>query len=82
MLRKIKDYAQRTKRLFFLEAFFPTLCKSYNLLHGTPVELINVVYRKEFTIQNIDRFHLYHPIKQINDHKVFRKQIDDIDYTN
>jgi hypothetical protein len=82
MLGKIKDYAQRTKRLFFLEAFFPTLCISYNLRYGTPVELMNVVYRQEFAIQNIDRFHIYHPIKQINDHKVFRSHIDDIDYTD
>lgn len=72
MIFKIKDYASTHNTLFFLEALFPTLCKSSGLVYHTPDELKHIVYRTNYMLKDIDTVHLYHPIKDVAIHKVYR----------
>ena len=75
LLSKIKDYVEKHKTFFFCEAFFPTICKSNGLLCDTPIELENIVYRKDYTIDDINTDNLYHPLKDINTHELYRNNL-------
>ena len=75
LILKIKEYASCHKTLFFLEALLPTLCKKYNLIYNTPKELIYITFRGKYTIKDITTIHLYHPLKNINIHTEFRKEL-------
>jgi len=72
MLYHIKEYANTYKSLFFLEALFPTICKGNNLKIYTPEEFINVQFRKDYTIYDINELNLYHPVKDMENHILFR----------
>ena len=73
LLSKIKEYALKYKTLFFLEALFPTICMKYKLTHCSPIEFSNIVYRYNYTIHDINKLYLYHPLKNIKSHLLFRK---------
>ena len=72
LLYYIREYANNNKTLFFLEALFPTLCKRYKLLYDTPVELKPIVYRADYHIPDINIHNLYHPVKNMMYHSLFR----------
>ena len=82
LLSKIKDYAIKYKTLFFLETLFPTLCKSNNLQYDIPDELHTIVYRKIYTIEDINKNNLYHPIKDITKHTLYRNKLDENTHTS
>lgn len=69
----IRSYANEHKTLFFLEALFPTIAIKNNLIYHNPDELNHIHYRDEFKEEHIDKNHLYHPVKDLNDHIHFRK---------
>jgi len=73
MLKQIDIYATKYKTLFFLEALFPTLCKKYKLHYDTPKELNQIIYRKDYTANDIDKTMIYHPVKNIEHHIKFRE---------
>lgn len=75
MLSKIKDYATIYKTLFFLEALFPTICKKNNLIYHTPPQFNSIIYRKDYNVNEINKFGLYHPVKNLNLHTLFRNII-------
>jgi hypothetical protein len=75
LLVKIKEYAARYKTCFFIEALFSTICKQSNLLYDTPSELVNIVYRRDYTEKDIDTSGLYHPIKDIAKQITFREYL-------
>lgn len=72
LLSKIREYALQHRTLFFLEALFPTLCKTYRLRYDTPDELRTIRYRYDYTIRDIDTKSLYHPVKDMSTHRYFR----------
>jgi hypothetical protein len=72
MLSKIKEYATAYKTLFFIEAFFPTICMRYHLKLDTPHELKYIVEKMEYTISELRTSYLYHPIKSIENHRLYR----------
>ena len=76
LLSKIKDYANKHKTLFFSEALFPTICKHYNLQYDTPNELINIVYRRDYKDRDINKFNLYHPVKNMPTQKRYREMLN------
>lgn len=78
LLSKIDNYAKYYKTLFFLEALFPTICMVNKLKYDTPKEFENVVYRKDYTVSDIKNGYLYHPIKDINKHTLYRESINKI----
>lgn len=73
LLRSIKAYAHTYKTLFFLEALFPTLCKSCGLVYDTPAELHAIHYRRDFAATDIVIANLYHPVKNLEQHIEFRR---------
>ena len=77
MLSKIKEYADKHKTLFFLEALFPTLCIKSKLLHKTPGELKNIVYRKKYNDTDINIYNVYHPVKKILKHTYYRNMLNE-----
>ncbi|RRC96667.1 hypothetical protein [Amphritea balenae] len=74
LLTHIKKYASDNKTLFFLEALFPTIAKSYNLKYSSPLELITVVWRRNWKEKLINTGFIYHPIKNIERHNILRKK--------
>jgi len=79
LLSKIKDYATTYNTLFFLEALFPTLCKYNNLIYDTPEELTTVTYREKYSTELINKVNIYHPVKGIKQHVVYRQILKDKD---
>jgi hypothetical protein len=75
LLSKIKDYANEYKTLFFLEALFSTICKANNLKYDTPSELWSISYRNNHLESDINICNLYHPVKDMNKHTIFRNML-------
>lgn len=73
MLFSIKKYVKYNKTLTFLEELFPTIAIKNNLTYFNPVELNEtIIYRHEWKIENINKNDIYHPIKNIEQHSLFR----------
>ncbi len=72
MIKCINNYATNNKTLFFLEALFPTIAIKNNLKCNNPIELKNIFYRRNFKKNAIDKINLYHPVKDFNNHIIFR----------
>jgi hypothetical protein len=72
----IEDYVNKNKTLFFLEAFFPSIAKHYNLKTiENPEEFLTVTYKEPIENLKINRYNLYHPAKKIDEHFNYRKVI-------
>ena len=72
LLERMKIYANKYNTIFFLEAFIPTIAIKNNLLIYHPEELNEIHYRYKFNKNNITSHKIYHPVKNINDHYIFR----------
>jgi hypothetical protein len=77
LLSKINEYSKVSKKLFLDEALFNTLALQYNLSVVTPVELETIVFRKDWTIDEIVPTNLYHPIKDVDQQVEFRKLLSE-----
>ena len=77
MLKAILKYATANKRLFFLEACFPTIAKSEKLIYKIPKELFFIQFNNTFLKHTtISSKNLYHPIKILSEHKVLRNRLN------
>lgn len=76
LLSCIKAYATQHHTLFFLEALFPTLAIQHQLSYVTPTEFDTVVYRHTYSKKDIHRLKIYHPVKNMNDHLLFRSSVN------
>lgn len=67
----INQYIQKYKSGFFIEFFFPILAKYYQLQIKELNEMSTIVYRKNWTIEEILEHpdYFYHPIKDIQQQK-------------
>ena len=72
LLGEVEKLVLKKKKLLFLEFMFNTLCNHSKLKQFSPKELEFIVYRKIYTKENILETHLYHPIKNIDTHLLFR----------
>jgi hypothetical protein len=72
LLIKIKEHVEKYKSYFFLEALFPTLCKSNNLLYDTPKSMKHVSFDYKFKSDEINQTNIFHPIKDLNLHNIYR----------
>jgi len=73
LLYHIFDYAIKYKQLFFIEAMFPTIAMTNNLQCDFPEELDTIEYRKDWSYAEINKTNIYHPIKNIELHKLLRE---------
>jgi hypothetical protein len=76
LLSKIRNYANENSTLFFLEALFPTICKKYNMKYDTPNEFKNIVYKKNYEYKDINENNLFHPVKDVTNHKYYRDMLN------
>jgi hypothetical protein len=75
MLQSIIDYAVKNHTLFFLEALFPTIAVKYNLCYyKNPEEFSTVTHRNLFELSIFNKTSLYHPVKNIESHKLLRTE--------
>lgn len=72
LLSIIHNYAHEHKTLFFLEALFSSLAKKYQVVYDTPDEMKTIVYRNSWTVDDLSRSNIYHPIKDLQQQLEFR----------
>lgn len=73
ILQVIKKFARKFHTLFLDEALFTTLAMKNNLNIKVIPELSTIVYRREWKLSDIKENNLYHPVKNINRQKHWRK---------
>ena len=76
LISAIKNYADTNKTLFFLEALFPTICMHHKLKYDVPTELTTVTWRKLHKPNEINKINIYHPVKNIKNHILFRNLLN------
>ena len=76
LLRCIEKYADENKNLFMNEALFNTIALHNSLEIIQPTELAGIVWRYDWQINEINKFCLYHPIKNISTQWIFRKALE------
>ena len=76
LLKNINVYANRNKKVFFIEALFPTIINHNNLTYFQPDELTNIKYRFEWNIDIVNKSHIYHPVKNQVNHIIFRNSLN------
>lgn len=72
LITKIKEYVDTYNTLLFHEIMFPTLCIQNKLIHNSPKEMKNIIYRNNYSINDIDSINMYHPVKDLAQHITFR----------
>jgi hypothetical protein len=76
-LQIIKEYASYNKKLFFLEAFFPTLAKCSNLdVVPNPSELLTITSISKFNYDKFNKTNLFHPCKDVKEHTFLRHYLN------
>ena len=75
LLQAIKNYSLKNKELFFLEALFPSITKANNLIYDCPAELKSIKYRTIWDSKSVNKFNLYHPIKDLEKHSEYRVKL-------
>ena len=76
LLQKIDDYVGESKTMVFIEAMIPTIAKHHKLIYEHPDEMNKTLqWRYDWNISNIERQNVYHPIKNIGNHKILRQEI-------
>jgi hypothetical protein len=76
VLKKIKEYANTYKTLFFHEAISPTICQHYKYNYKNPEELKTIEYRHNYDDTDINEKNLFHPVKDITKHAYYRDMIN------
>lgn len=72
LLHIIKNYRDNNNILAFYEAMFNTLAYQNNCKIDTPDELSTIHYRTSWDLNNLNLNNLYHPVKNIDSHIIFR----------
>jgi len=72
LLTKIIEYKNTKGQLFFIEAMFNTISLHEKLLIANPIELDTIHWKTDWKLNKLDMNKLYHPIKDIKDHKKIR----------
>ena len=75
LIGKMKEYADTHKTLFFLEAMFPTLCQHNKFEYKTPEAFANIVWRKNYSLSDLNKTQLFHPIKNLEMQRLFRSKL-------
>jgi hypothetical protein len=66
LLSCIYDYVNKYKQLIFIEMLFTSIAKANNLKCDCPHELVPVIYRYDWNVNNVNKLQLFHPIKDLN----------------
>ena len=76
LFKKIDEYVSESKTLLFIEAMIPTIAKHHKLKYHHPDEMNTTLqWRYDWNITNITPENIYHPIKNIENHKILRHEL-------
>jgi hypothetical protein len=75
LLDKVIKYKQTRGHLFFIEAMFNTIALQNDLEIRCPSELSTIHWRTSWPVSEIDIKKLYHPLKNIEEHKYIRETL-------
>jgi hypothetical protein len=79
LMEKIDEYVKNNNSLMFIEALFSTLSLHNGFKVDNPEELAtSITYDKKWNIGDIvDKRKIYHPLKKIEEHKLYRENKDE-----
>ena len=72
LIDEIRKFVLKENKLMHHEILFNTLSMKTGLHVETPIELTNIVYRKDYTFDDINIDYLYHPIKDLTIQNKYR----------
>jgi hypothetical protein len=72
LLSHLNEYVKRNKVLFFIEAMFPSIAHYHNLKYDSPSELVQIHWRKDWTIDELNQNQVFHPMKNMEQQREFR----------
>jgi hypothetical protein len=72
MMNSINNYAIKNKKIFYIEALFPTIAKKNNLIYSNPTELFNIQNSPNYERKDVNKTNIYHPEKDLNIHLYYR----------
>jgi hypothetical protein len=72
MLDEVVKYKNKKGALCFIEAMFNTIALHKGLIVDNPPELSTIHWRANWDINEINPTNLYHPMKNISEHKIIR----------
>jgi hypothetical protein len=75
LLNQIENYVNTHKTLCFIEALISTLCFKNKLIFKTNERFNNIVWRKNYSINETNKTHLFHPVKDCNLQFEFRNNL-------
>lgn len=81
LIQKIREHAFEHRSLFFHEAFIPMICIKNNLSFSNPAELqisrpcVELREEDKIKIYGAERYYFFHPIKNLEEHEMYRKNI-------
>ena len=75
LLLLINEYIQIHRKMFFIEALFPTIAHKNNLTYEMPIEFQKLVWRHDWKQNDLNKRDFVHPIKNYEAHKEFRNGI-------
>jgi hypothetical protein len=74
VLAEVDAWVANHKKLLFIELMFNTFAAQKGYTVATPPELKTIVYRYPWCGYDMDGDHLYHPVKKIEHHALFRRE--------
>jgi len=75
LLNHIAQYIEIHKKLFFVEAMFPTIAHKHNLIYNTPSEFQNILWRYDWQLTELTKYDFFHPLKNPDKHQQLRKNM-------
>jgi len=72
LLSHLNEYVKQNKVLFFIEAMFPSIAHYNHLTYDSPAELGQLHWRKDWTIDELNKSQVFHPMKNMEQQREFR----------
>ncbi len=75
LLSCINEYVSRpnVRKLFFIEAMFPTIAHYHGLVYDMPTELSEIHWRRDWSVEDMNRGTFFHPMKDMDQQREFRE---------
>jgi hypothetical protein len=72
LLFHINEYVKIHKKLFFIEALFPSIAHKNNLIYELCDELEPLYWRRDWKLEEFNKNKIYHPVKNIEEQRIAR----------
>jgi len=75
LLFHIDEYIQENKKLFFIEALFPSIAHKQGLKYERCIELEPLYWRRDWKREEFDKIQIFHPIKDMQEQANIRNDL-------